>query len=133
MSKGEEKIEYILRKNYLSYKREFTFPHLNGKKHQPLRFDFAVFSGNNLIALIEIDGEPHFTYIPFFDKKKSNFLARKGRDRKKNEFAMRKNIPLFRIPYWELDNVNSLEDILQNKFKVKSVYHNDRLIRERGK
>ena len=46
---------------------------------------------------------------------------------------MRKNIPLFRIPYWELDEVNSLEDILQNKFKVKSVYHNDRLIRERGK
>lgn len=133
MSKGEEKIEQLLRQNHLIYKREISFPRLNGKNNQPLRFDFGIFYNGNLAALIEIDGEPHFTYIPFFDKKKSNFTTRRGRDRRKNEYALRWKIPLFRIPYWELDDIKKFEDILQPKFRVTSIYHNDRIIRERGK
>ena len=39
-----------------------------------------------------------------------------------------RNIPLYRIPYWEIDTVNTLEDIVFNsKFKVKTKYHNDML------
>lgn len=131
MSKGEDKIIKLLNSARVRYDREITVPRLTGKKGVPLRFDFGIYKNNQLIILIEFDGEQHFHYTSHFNKTKSDFIYRCGCDRKKNEWALKNNIPLYRIPFWEIDNVNSLTDLLNNKFKVFSIYHNDRLIREK--
>jgi hypothetical protein len=131
MSKGEDKITKLLNSARVPYDREITVPRLTGKKGAPLRFDFGIYQNKKLILLIEFDGEQHFQYSPHFNKSKSNFLYRCGCDRKKNEWALKNNVLLYRIPFWELDNINTFSDLLQNKFKVTSIYHNDRLIRER--
>ena len=131
MSKGEDKIIKLLNSVRMSYQREVTVPRLTGKKGAPLRFDFGIYQNKKLILLIEFDGEQHFQYSSHFNKSKSDFLYRCGCDRKKNEWALKNNVLLYRIPFWELDNINTFSDLLQNKFKVTSIYHNDRLIRER--
>ena len=131
MSKGEDKITKLLNSARVTYNREIIVPRLTGKKGAPLRFDFGIYKNNQLIVLIEFDGEQHFHYTSHFNKTKSDFIYRCVCDRKKNEWAIKNNILLYRIPYWELDNINSFSDLLQSKFKVTSLYHNDRLIRER--
>jgi hypothetical protein len=131
MSKGEDKITKLLNFARVSYSREITVPRLTGKKGAPLRFDFGIYQNKKLILLIEFDGEQHFQYSSRFNKSKSDFLYRCGCDRKKNEWALKNNVLLYRIPFWELDNINTFSDLLQNKFKVTSIYHNDRLIREK--
>jgi len=131
MSKGEDKITKLLNFARVSYSREITVPRLTGKKGAPLRFDFGIYQNKRLILLIEFDGEQHFQYSSHFNKSKSDFLYRCGCDRKKNEWALKNNVLLYRVPFWELDNINTFSDLLQNKFKVTSIYHNDRLIREK--
>lgn len=130
MSKGEDKIVNLLNSADLSYKREVTVPYLTGKKGAPLRFDFGIYRNNKIIALIEFDGSQHFLYSSLFNKNKSDFQYRRGCDRKKNEWAIKHKIPLYRIPYWELENLTSWNSLFQEKYLVISIYHNDRLIRE---
>lgn len=131
MSKGEDKIVQILNRARISYNREVIMPRLTGKKGAPLRFDFGIYENRKLRFLIEFDGEQHFHYSSHFNKTKGDFLYRCGCDRKKNEWALRNSIALYRIPFWELDNINTFSDLLNSKFRVTSIYHNDRLIREK--
>lgn len=131
MSKGEDKIIKILNSAKIKYDREVIVPRLVGKKGVPLRFDFGIYQNKKLVMLIEFDGEQHFHYTSYFNKSKSDFLYRRGCDRKKNEWALKNNIPLYRIPFWELDKVVNFSDLLEQNFQVKSIFHNDRLIREK--
>ena len=48
-------------------------------------------------------------------------------DRRKNSYFLAKNIPLYRIPYWEVYNLKTADDIFQEKFRVKDRWHNDKL------
>ncbi len=74
-----------------------------------LKFDFAVFGlKNNLVVLIEYDGEFHFEKQYSDDK----FERVKIHDKFKNQYCKNNNIPLLRIPYWEFDNI---EEILHNQ------------------
>lgn len=125
LSKGARKIETILRKHLITYCCEYEFVDLKGKKHVPLRFDFAVFNYGKLIALIEYDGEAHFERIKHFHKQASDYKRAQERDRVKNKYCLLHNIPLYRIPYFEIDNINKLEDIFTKKFRVTTKYHND--------
>ena len=131
MSKGEEKILTILRRGVKAglirnLKREVVFKGLN-YKGAPLRYDIA-FEGSKGLILLEVDGRQHFEYVKFFHKKYSTFRHMQANDRRKNEYALKHNIPLFRIPYWDLENINSIADMLRPQYKVKSKYHNDDLI-----
>ena len=125
LSKGAKKIYFILHKAQIPFKLEYEFFELKGKKSTPLRYDFAILSGGRPIALIEFDGEMHFQQIKHFYKTSDKFKQAQERDRKKNQFALRNNIPLYRIPYWDIDNINNINDILQLKYRVKTKYHND--------
>lgn len=123
ISKNEEKIVKILKKEKILFVREKTFDNLQQGK---LRFDFYLPS---LRLLIEVDGEQHFQQIKKFQKTRQDFLKGKERDRKKNSYCLAHNIPLYRIPYWEIDNIKNLQDILQQQFLVKDKWHNDNLRR----
>lgn len=66
---------------------------------------------------IEFDGEQHFQYIPsLHGHDYSRFEAQQQRDKEKNQYCLKNNIMLLRIPYYEIDNLfNILEEIFKEK------------------
>ena len=124
MSKFEEKIARILTDARVPFIREKTFKDL---KHGYLRFDFYF---PLTVMCCEIDGKQHMEYTKFFHKKRSDFTKAQERDLVKNSYCLAHEIPLYRIPYWEMDNIHCVDDIFQDKFLVRSKYHNDNIYRE---
>lgn len=118
-SKGEEKIREILIFNHIDFIREKTFNDLKKGKY---RFDFYLPLYN---VCIEYDGEQHYKQIKHFYKTRKDFLAARERDRRKNSYCLAQNIKLYRIPYYEIDNINTFNDILNEKFLVKNKWHLD--------
>lgn len=101
---GEQQIEKILKEQKISYQKEFIFSDLVSENNIPLRFDFAVFENDKLAYLIEYDGEQH--YRDKTDKIWTDSLEkRKIRDKIKNQYCLDNNIDLYRIPYWEKNNI----------------------------
>lgn len=114
---AEQKIEEILQNANLIYQKEFSFTDLLSENDIPLRFDFAIFNKDlQLSYLIEYDGEQH--YSDKTDKIwKDFYIKRQERDKIKNEYCIKHNIVLYRIPYWEKNNL-SLELITSEKYKI---------------
>ena len=57
-SRGEIKIEEILRDSGLTFKEEYSFPDLKSDNGRPLRFDFVVFDDDgNIDFIIEYQGK----------------------------------------------------------------------------
>lgn len=89
----ELKISQILKENNILFKREFTFSDLKGESNN-LRFDFAIFNNNNeLKYLIEYQGEQHYKSVDFWGGE-DKFKQQQEYDRKKQEYCIKKNIPL---------------------------------------
>ena len=109
-SMGERIIASILQKNNINFVTEYSFKDLFSQKDYLLRFDFAIFEKNNLIRLIEFDGEQH-------SNRRSRFFSEELllNDQLKNEYCKQHNISLVRIPYTELDNL-SLELLMGDKY-----------------
>jgi very-short-patch-repair endonuclease len=121
MSNFEESVIKILKKEKISFIREKTFQDL---KKGLYRFDFYIPSIN---ILIEVDGAQHYEFNKKFYKNRQDFLKAKERDRIKNSYALSHNIKLYRIPYWEVENIKCFSDIIQNKYLVETKWHNDLL------
>ena len=119
MSSYEEKIVKILKAAAIKFQREKTFSDLKGGKY---RYDFYIPSTN---TILEIDGQFHFKPI----RGEQELKAQKERDRRKNSYALAHNIPLYRIPYWDLDNnsIKNYNNLIQKKYLVTSSWHNDRI------
>lgn len=120
MSKYEESVIKILKQGQISFVREKTFSDL---KHGLFRFDFYIYNLNGAPAIVEVDGEQHFK--PIYGRQ--SFLKGQEHDRRKNSYCLANNIPLYRIPYWEIENLKTSADIFSNKFLVKTRWHNDQL------
>lgn len=75
--------------------------------------------------LIEIDGIFHFKPI----HGRAVFLKQQEHDREKNSYALANRIPLYRIPYWEMKNIKTFNDLTAEKFLVNNKWHNDELLR----
>ena len=116
---GEKTIEEILIENNINFAKQYTFNDLFGKnKNIKLRFDFAIFENDKLVRLIEFDGEQHFNPRAYNTGGfKGNLEEVQARDRKKDNYCVEHNIPLIRIPYTELKNLN-LEILLSDKFLI---------------
>ena len=119
----EEKIITILKKEKIKFQREKTYPDL---KFGYYRFDFFLPQYN---LLIEVDGAQHYKFSKIFHKKRQDFLKAQERDRRKNSYAFSHNISLYRIPYFEIENIYTFQDILQDKFLVKDKWHCDNVAR----
>ena len=118
-SKGELKINTLLTEMKISFKTQYSFDDCRFPDTQRLAyFDYAIFHNEQLICLIEFDGTQH--YIGWSQKQESLEIIQK-RDNFKNEYCQKHNIPLVRIPYWELDNINKKQ--LLNK--IQEVTQND--------
>lgn len=117
----EEHIISVLKKEKIKFQREKSYPDLKSGYY---RFDFYLPEQN---ILCECDGIQHYKFSKKFHKSRQDFLKAQERDRRKNSYALAHQIPLYRIPYWEIDNINSFNDIIQDKFLVKSKWHLDKL------
>lgn len=117
MSSYESKIIQILRASSISFEREKSFKDLRGGR---FRFDFYVPSRP---LCLEVDGQFHFK--PIHGRLK--LLRQQENDRRKNSYCLANNIPLYRIPYWDIETLKTFEDLLQEKFLVKNRFHNDYL------
>lgn len=120
MSKYEDKILNLLKNAQITFLREKTFSDL---KRGLFRFDFYIPNLQGAPAIVEVDGEQHFK--PIYGRQA--FLKGQEHDRRKNSYCLANNIPLYRIPYWEIKNLAEAKDIFKEKFLVKSRWHNDQL------
>lgn len=115
-SKGEKRIAELLKEWGYNFTIEKTYPDL--KDINLLRFDFYL---DDFRLLIEYDGEYH--YGPVYTSSDLRDMAQKDtdyrvqveHDQMKNEYCLKNNIPLLRIPYWEFKNI----DILLFDFMVE--------------
>ena len=108
-SKGENKIKQLLIDNNILFETQKSFS--DCRDINPLLFDFYI----NNSYLIEYDGSQHF------DKTNSWYdSSLEKRDNIKNQYSIKNNIPLIRIPYWKYDTL-TIEDLLLNSttFLVK--------------
>ena len=121
MSSYEEKVITLLQKAKIRFVREKRFSDLRGGKY---RFDFEVYV-DGAPALIEIQGEQHYQRISKFHPKQSDFTAAQERDRRKISYALANQIPLYIIPYWELDNKSSAAALFSRKYRATNRWKND--------
>lgn len=117
-SQGELKITTILNQTKIPFVKEKTFENFVTNTNTHYRYDFYV----NNKYIIEFDGQQHLE-PHFFGSTIEDFIDRIQKDQIKNQYCLDNNIPLYRIPYYDLDNINSLEDILQDKYLVKTINH----------
>ena len=106
---GALNIYNCLSKNNITFIDEYSFHQLPKS-----RFDFAILENNEVVRLIEFDGEQHYKDVASW----GGLELQQKRDKIKNDFALSKNIPLVRIPYWERDNI-TLDLIMGDKYLIK--------------
>lgn len=120
MSKYENKIMEILKAAKLSFYREKTFKDL---KRGLFRFDFYLQNYHGRPVIVEVDGEQHFK--PIYGRQA--FLKGQEHDRQKNSYCLANNIPLYRVPYWKIKDLKTINDIFTDEHLVKDRWHNDNL------
>lgn len=115
-SKGELKIAQLLSNNNISFTQEQSFDTCKFKDTNKLaRFDFFV----NGQYLIEFDGRQHFESCADWCTEEE--VARtQARDDFKNNWCKENNIPLIRIPYTHLNEIQ-LDDLLLNTTKWRII------------
>ena len=111
LSLGAQAIKDFLINNNYNFYQEYIFPDMPNR-----RYDFAIFDKDNpniITRLIEFDGEQHC------ENSRSNWHSDDlvKRDKEKNAYALKKNIPLIRIPYYK--TTISEKDIFGEKFLVE--------------
>lgn len=106
ISKGEWKIQNILKENNILFEKQKTFKNLLSAKNFSIRFDFYL---PNYNCCIEFQGEQHYNET-------SRFYSEVGQDNdnRKRAYCKNNNIKLIEIPYWDYNklNWNYLEELL---------------------
>ena len=122
-SKGEEKIIGLLKKSRYRFEREKRFGDL---KRGLYRFDFYVLGGRPTPCVIEFNGAQHYVQLTHFQTTAREFKAQQERDRRKISYCLAHNIPIYIIPYWEIDNIHTVADLFKDKYRAKDRWKNDR-------
>lgn len=123
MSKYEEKVISLLQKGKYKFEREKNF---NDLKKGLYRFDFYVVGGRAVPCVLEVQGEQHYQYVPKFYRSRAEFEAAKERDRRKISYCLAHEIPIYVIPYWELDSLSTAADLFSPRFIAYTRWKNDR-------
>ena len=121
MSKGEDKIVDLLNRAGIRYTREKTYSDL---KHGKFRFDFYFKDVHGADCIIEFNGEQHYKFVGKFYKNQVEWRRAMGRDMRKISYCLAHNIRLYIIPYWEIDKIHTLADVIQEKYRARDRYKN---------
>jgi hypothetical protein len=117
-SKGEVAIEKWLVENKIYFKHYHNYSDLRGPSNRLLTFDFYVPYKN---LLVEFDGEQHYKITSFGSASKKDSIEKfrnlMRNDSLKNQYCIKNNIPLLRIPYFEIKNIPEIltDNILGSK------------------
>lgn len=125
MSSLEEKIFRILKTEHIHFIQEQQF--CDDKRVKYYRYDFYV---PKYHLAIEVHGQQHYEYSSLFHKTRSDFTKAQERDRRKISYCLAHGIKLYCIPYWEIDNLHSFNDICNEKFLATTKFHNDNVWRK---
>lgn len=113
-SYGELEIRKQLQSLNISFKEQYTFKDCLTENNRPIRYDFAILdSNNNVICLIEYNGQQHYQPIKYFGGEEK-FISQQFRDNIKKDYCLSHNIPLIEIPYTQLCGLN-IQQQLQEK------------------
>lgn len=123
MSSYEQKIYDLLTKGRFHIEREKVFKDCYNGLY---RYDFYLPEIN---TILECNGEQHYIFTKKFYKTKTDFSKAQERDRRKISYALAHGIKIYCIPYWEIENLSSVEDLFSQKFLAKSKFHNDIVFR----
>lgn len=105
-SRGEIKIEDILKVNNMNFTEEYSFPDLYSSNGRPLRFDFAVFDDEEeLMFLLEFQGIQHYVAKSKFGGY-SGLKKQQYNDMLKREYCRKHNIILIAIPYTDESKIS---------------------------
>lgn len=109
---GESNIEKFLKENNINYVSQYRVV-INDRIYI---YDFAIIENNQITKLIEFDGIQHYGRISgwFTEERYEKLMIS---DIIKNQYALQNNILLYRIPYWERDNIN-LESLFNNEYLI---------------
>jgi hypothetical protein len=111
-SRGEIKIEEILKEAELNFKMEYIFPDLRSPNGRPLRFDFVVFDDDGKIDfIIEYQGKQHYEPSQKFGGKRG-FYQQQYNDNQKRRFCAFHDFKLIEIPYTD-ENLISYDYIMK--------------------
>ena len=124
MSRGEELISSLLRKEKIPFEKEKTFIDLKMGRY---RYDFYIADLHGRRTVIEYNGAQHYGYISAFYPSMKSWLGALERDRAKISYALANDIDIYIIPYWDYDKLRNANDLFQNKYKAKSRWHNDEI------
>lgn len=112
-SNGEEVIANALTQWNITFIRQKTFDScINPKTHYLLKFDFFI---DNKI-LLEYDGITHFQPTGGWNDSKA-VEEQQYRDAIKNQWCLDNSIPLYRISYNDICDINQLEEKIRNALK----------------
>ena len=111
---GEINIARLLDENNISYKKEYSIC-VEGKR---LRYDFAIYEGDQVVRLIEFDGPHHSKNKKIYNVNEEHCQKIQLHDEIKNKWAIDNNIPLIRIPYSQRDKI-TFDTIFTNKYLYK--------------
>lgn len=118
-SKGEYQIKSLLDNNNLIYDYDCVFPELLAQTQRRLRFDFIIYNIDGTInRFIEFDGNQHKTGM--WGGNWSNIETYETiheRDEIKNNFCIKNNYILVRIPYYKLQTL-TLEDLMGEEYII---------------
>ena len=92
-SSYEIDIQNYLKKQNIEFKKEQSFEDLVSQKNRRLRYDFGIYKNNQIIGLIEFQGDQHFQNVDYFGGEKE-FEKRQLHDILKLLYAKDHNIPL---------------------------------------
>lgn len=120
-STGEKIIERLLQQYNIQYKTQYTFLDCITDNNKLCKFDFAIFDKNNqLLCLVEYDGEQHYIVTGGWnnDIQHQQILQH---DKLKNQYCIKNNIPLVRIPYYDINKI-TIQYLLE---KIEQEIKND--------
>lgn len=106
-SKGEMIINHLLQKYSIHFQPQYSHEQIVLDSGRHPFFDFSILDNNNQpIAFIEFQGKQHYEYSGYGWDNKENYQKTIKRDIQKREWCQKLNIPLYEIPYWEINNID---------------------------
>lgn len=124
MTNGERIIREILEKTNFGFQQEYTFPNLKSYRGKKLRYDFVVFNSDlSIKCLIEFHGVQHYQYVKHFYKQRKEWNYQREMDLLKARYALMNDIPLYVIPYTDIDVIKTFSDITSDKYRIKTKWY----------
>lgn len=120
-SKGELEINQLLKANKNIYQSEIVLQELYQETNRKLRFDFIVYNEDMSIKrIIEFDGRQHYSGpdSEHWGHSLDTLETIKERDNIKNNFCLKHNYDLVRIPYTKIGKI-TLDDLFGDKYLIK--------------